>query len=98
MVGMLEGGRMEKLVKRIPKVGKYSLKILLKYSKEISLEILPPPPIPWFGGEAHRQGGEVASAEQEDVEEEAEQAGRVEGGCCQVRYCAVARAGADGDN
>ena len=54
--------------------------------------------ISFFGGEAHRQGGEVASAEQEDVEEEAEQAGRVEGGCCQVRYVAVARAGADGDN
>ena len=34
MVGMLEGGRMERLVKRIPKVGKYFLnrfvKILLK--------------------------------------------------------------------
>ena len=26
MVGMLEGGRMERLVKRIPKVGKYFFK------------------------------------------------------------------------
>ena len=30
MVGMLEGGRMERLVKRIPKVGKYFLKIFVK--------------------------------------------------------------------
>ena len=37
------------------------------------------------------QGGEVAETGQEDVEEEAEQIGRVEGGCRQVRtsfHCA----------
>ena len=84
MVGMLEGGRMERLVKRIPKVGIYLLKIFMKMLLKIFLGNISISPIPWFGGEAHRQGGEVASAEQEDVEEEAEQAGRVEGGCCQV--------------
>ena len=35
MVGMLEGGRMERLVKRIPKVGKYFL------------EVSPPPMVWW---------------------------------------------------